>query len=122
MFDHVSLKVRDFHRTLAFYRAALAPLGYEAQHLDEKGKSVGFGPKGAVALWIAEGTPASSLHVAFASPSRKAVTQFFEAGLESGGRDNGKPGLRPDYSKTYYAAFLVDPDGNNVEAVTQGPA
>ena len=120
MYDHISLKVRDFGKSLSFYRAALAPLGYEAQHLDEQGKSVGFGPKGAVALWIAEGTPPSSAHVAFVSPSRKAVAQFFEAGLKSGGKDNGKPGLRLDYAEDYYAAFLFDPDGNNVEAVTHG--
>jgi len=120
MFDHVSLKVRDFRKSLAFYRAALAPLGFEAQFLDEQGKSVGFGPPGAVGLWIAEGTPGASVHLAFASSSRKRVAQFFESGLEAGGRDNGKPGLRPDYAKDYYAAFLLDPDGHNVEAVTHG--
>jgi catechol 2,3-dioxygenase-like lactoylglutathione lyase family enzyme len=118
MFDHISIRVRDFGKSLAFYRAALAPLGYEAQHLDEGGKSVGFGPRGAVALWIAEGAPQSSAHMAFASLSRKDVAEFFDAGLRSGGKDNGKPGLRPDYDKDYYAAFLFDPDGNNVEAVT----
>jgi catechol 2,3-dioxygenase-like lactoylglutathione lyase family enzyme len=120
MFDHVSLKVRDFRKSLAFYRAALAPLGFEAQYLDEQAKSVGFGPKGAVGLWIAEGTPVScsSAHVAFASVARDAVNRFYDAGLAAGGKDNGKPGLRPDYSSNYYAAFLLDPDGNNVEAVT----
>jgi catechol 2,3-dioxygenase-like lactoylglutathione lyase family enzyme len=120
MFDHISLKVRDFGTSLAFYRAALAPLGFEAHYLDEQGKSVGFGPKGAVALWIAEGTPRSSAHLAFASPDRSAVGRFYEAGLKAGGKDNGKPGLRLDYAKDYYAAFLLDPDGNNVEAVTHG--
>jgi catechol 2,3-dioxygenase-like lactoylglutathione lyase family enzyme len=121
MFDHVSLKVRDFRKSLAFYRAALAPLGYEAQQLDEAGKSVGFGKPGEVALWIAQGDTPSATHVAFRSPSRASVSKFFEAGLSAGGKDNGKPGLRPDYSKDYYAAFLIDPDGNNVEAVTHGP-
>jgi hypothetical protein len=76
--------------------------------------------RGAVGLWIAEGTPQAPLHVAFAGSSRKGVAKFFESGLEAGGKDNGKPGLRPDYSKDYYAAFLLDPDGNNVEAVTHG--
>jgi uncharacterized protein (DUF1330 family)/catechol 2,3-dioxygenase-like lactoylglutathione lyase family enzyme len=117
MFDHVSLKVRHFQRSLAFYRAALAPLGFEAQELDEKGKSVGFGPKGAVALWLAEGAASSSVHLAFESPNRIAVEQFFDAALASGGRDNGKAGLRQDYAKDYFAAFVLDPDGNNVEAV-----
>jgi catechol 2,3-dioxygenase-like lactoylglutathione lyase family enzyme len=120
MFDHISLKVRDFHKSLAFYTEALAPLGFEAQYLDEQGKSVGFGPKGAVGLWIAEGAPSSSVHVAFASSNRKGVGEFYEAGLRAGGKDNGGPGLRLDYAKDYYAAFLVDPDGNNVEAVTHG--
>src|SRR5947209_7911839 len=110
MFDHVSLKVREFRKSLAFYRAALAPLGYEAQELDEAGKSVGFGPKGAVALWIAEGAPHSLTHLAFESPARDGVSQFYEAGLSAGGRDNGKPGPRPQYAKDYYAAFLLDPD------------
>jgi len=121
MFDHVSLKVRDFSKSLAFYRSVLAPLGCEAQQLDERGKSVGFGPKGEVALWIAEGTPPSLIHLAFKSCSRSSVSKFFEAGLKSGGKDNGKPGLRPDYAKNYYAAYLFDPDGNNVEAVTFEP-
>jgi len=118
MFDHISLRVRNFGKSLAFYRAALAPLGYEAQSLDEGGKSVGFGPKGAPALWILEGTAQSLAHVAFKSPNRSSVSQFYEAGLKKGGKDNGKPGPRPDYGNDYYAAYLFDPDGNNVEAVT----
>jgi catechol 2,3-dioxygenase-like lactoylglutathione lyase family enzyme len=120
MFDHISLKVRHFQRSVAFYRAALSPLGYEAQFLDEPGKSVGFGPKGDVRFWIAEGTPHSSAHLAFASPSRAGVSEFFDAGSKAGGKDNGKPGVRLDYAKDYYAAFLFDPDGNNVEAVFHG--
>jgi catechol 2,3-dioxygenase-like lactoylglutathione lyase family enzyme len=118
MFDHVSIKVSDFKRSLAFYRAALAPLGLEAQHVDEAAKGAGFGPRGAVGLWIAEGEPAAVVHLAFSSPDRKAVARFYGAALEAGARDNGKPGPRPDYSATYYAAFVLDPDGNNVEAVT----
>ncbi len=117
MFDHVSLRVRDFKKSFAFYRAALTPLGYEAQALDEEGKSVGFGPKGDIGLWIAEGSPCSSAHLAFKSPNRAGVAQFFEVAVRSGGKDNGKPDLRPDYAKDYYAAFVLDPDGNNVEAV-----
>lgn len=118
MFDHVSIKVRDFSRSLAFYRAALAPLGYEAQQVDEQGKGAGFGPPGAPALWIAEGAPAGQAHLAFKAPGREAVKQFHGNALEHKGKDNGKPGPRPDYGKTYYAAFVLDPDGNNVEAVT----
>ena len=120
MFDHITLRVRNFGKSLAFYRAALAPLGFEAQSLDEGGKSVGFGPKGAPALWLSEGTPHSAAHVAFKSPTRSGVSQFYEAGLKTGGKDNGKPGPRPDYGNDYYAAFVFDPDGNNIEAVTHG--
>jgi catechol 2,3-dioxygenase-like lactoylglutathione lyase family enzyme len=122
MFDHVSIKVADFRKSLAFYRAALAPLGYVAQHVDEAGRSAGFGPEGAPALWIAEGSPKASAHLAFKSPDRAAVGRFHDAALRAGGKDNGQPGLRPDYSPTYYAAFAIDPDGNNVEAVTHVPA
>lgn len=120
MFDHISLKVRDFRKSLAFYRAALAPLGFEAQYVDDQGKSAGFGPKGSVGLWIAEGAPRAPLHVAFASTTRSAVARFHQAGLEAGGKDNGAPGVRLDYAKDYYAAFLFDPDDNNVEAVSHG--
>jgi len=118
MFDHISLKVADFAKSLAFYRAALAPLGLTAEQVDEAGKSAGFGPPGALGLWIGEGKSPLGIHVAFRAPSRAAVRQFYEAAIRSGGKDNGKPGLRPDYSATYYAAFILDPDGNNVEAVT----
>jgi catechol 2,3-dioxygenase-like lactoylglutathione lyase family enzyme len=118
MFDHVSLKVSRFSKSLAFYRAALAPLGLEAQQVDEAGKSAGFGPRGSVGLWLAEGQGGGTIHLAFKAESRAAVARFFEAARAAGGKDNGKPGLRPDYSATYYAAFVLDPDGNNVEAVT----
>lgn len=117
MFDHVSLRVRNFTKSYDFYRNALAPLGYEAQHLDEQNKSVGFGPKGEVGLWLLQGSPSSSAHLAFASPTRTAVAQFFEAALRSGGKENGAPDIRADYAADYYAAFVLDPDGNNVEAV-----
>ncbi|HEX4382981.1 MAG TPA: VOC family protein [Myxococcales bacterium] len=118
MYDHVSLKVRNFTRSLAFYTAALAPLGYEPQGVDEASKSAGFGPPGAVGLYIAQATPASQVHLAFVAPKRGAVDQFYSNALEHSGKDNGKPGLRADYGKNYYAAFVFDPDGNNLEAVT----
>jgi len=118
MFDHVSLTVADFSKSLAFYTRALAPLGFEAQHVDEAGKSAGFGPKGEVRLWIGVGAARSRAHLAFVAKTREAVARFHEAALASGGKDNGKPGPRPDYGDRYYAAFAIDPDGNNVEAVT----
>ncbi|MES1186269.1 MAG: DUF1330 domain-containing protein [Myxococcales bacterium] len=117
MFDHVSLKVRDFSKSFAFYRAALGPLGYEAQALDERGKSVGFGPRGNVGLWLSEGTPSPAVHLAFQGPNRASVAEFHVAALRHGGRENGEPGIRADYAKDYFAAFVLDPDGNNIEAV-----
>src|SRR5262245_29357376 len=111
MYDHLGLKVKNLETAVSFYQATLKPLGYV---LD--GSGTGFGPKDAPALWLSKGS-AGPVHVAFRARDRKAVERFHAAGLEAGGRDNGKPGLRADYSPTYYAAFLIDPDGNNVEAV-----
>jgi len=119
MFDHVSIKVANYAKSLAFYRAALAPLGCEPQAVDEVAKSAGFGPKGSPGLWIAEGSNGrGTVHLAFKGTDRGAIQRFFAAALAAGGRDNGGPGHRPDYGETYYAAFVLDPDGNNVEAVT----
>ena len=111
MYDHVGLKVKDIEASTRFYEAALAPLGFVRD-------GSGFGPKGAPALWLYEvGGKSAGTHVAFAAKDRGAVDRFHSAGVKAGGKDNGAPGLRADYSPTYYAAFLVDPDGNNVEAV-----
>ncbi len=118
MFDHVSLQVRDFRKSLAFYRAALAPLGFELRDIDESGKTAGFGTSSRTSLWIAEGRSTSSVHLAFESPSRARVAEFHAAALRAGGKDNGGPDTRVDYAKDYFAAFVLDPDGNNVEAVT----
>lgn len=117
MFDHVSLRVRNFAKSFAFYKAALAPLGYLEQDLDEASKSVGFGPRDQIGLWLSEGTPSSGVHLAFKSTQRAQVAAFHEAALQHGGASRGEPGLRPSYAKDYYAAFVTDPDGNNVEAV-----
>jgi len=118
MYDHIGLRVRDLDTSLKFFRAALAPLGHVVGTLDAT--YAGLGPREAPALWlhlVKAGSPGSAAHVAFRAASRGAVDAFHAAGLKAGGRDNGEPGLRTDYSPTYYAAFLVDPDGNNVEAV-----
>lgn len=116
MYDHIGLKVKDVEASARFYAAALEPLGCKLQSQDDSG--AGFGPEGETGLYLyrAKGTGPGT-HVALRAPDRAAVDRFHAAGLEAGGRDNGKPGLRADYSPTYYAAFLLDPDGNNVEAV-----
>jgi catechol 2,3-dioxygenase-like lactoylglutathione lyase family enzyme len=117
MFDHIGLKVRDLEASVRFYRGALAPLGSE---LDSSGDGyAGFGPKGQPALWLYshQGSAVTATHVALRALNRAAVDRFHAQGLAAGGRDNGAPGLRSDYGPRYYAAFLLDPDGHNVEAV-----
>lgn len=117
MYDHIGLKVKDLDASVRFYSAALGGLGYVLCSHDESG--AGFGPAGEPALWLipATGAKAGGLHVALRAADRGAVDRFHVAGKIAGGRDNGLPGLRSEYSPTYYAAFLLDPDGNNVEAV-----
>jgi catechol 2,3-dioxygenase-like lactoylglutathione lyase family enzyme len=118
MYDHVGLKVKDVETSVRFYQAVLAPLGLV---LDSQDKSwAGLGPKGAPALWLYQAdrkSTAAGTHVGFTAPDHAAVNRFHAAGLKAGGMDNGKPGVRTDYGPKYYAAFLLDPDGNNVEAV-----
>ena len=119
MLDHVSIGVRDLAKTKRFYDQALKPLGYECLSAGEA--SLGYG-QGKVTLWISPtkkpvpADPASGLHFCFAAPSRKSVDQFHAAALRAGGRDNGKPGIRADYSNDYYAGFVIDPDGYRIEA------
>jgi catechol 2,3-dioxygenase-like lactoylglutathione lyase family enzyme len=117
MFDHIGLRVKDLDRSVAFYSAALAGLGYVLCSQDES--SASFGPPGEPALWLYPATQHAhaGTHLAFRAAQRKAVDQFYAEGLAAGGRDHGKPGLRADYGERYYAAFLRDLDGNNVEAV-----
>ena len=117
MFDHVGLRTGRLDACVRFYETALAPLGHQLASRDKDG--AGLGPPGAPALWIYReaGASGSNVHLSFTAPDRQAVDRFHAAGLEAGGRDNGRPGPRPDYGPRYYAAFLVDPDGNNVEAV-----
>src|ERR1700756_2073402 len=117
MYDHIGLKVGNLDAAIRFYTAALAPLGYGPCSKDENG--AGVGPKGEPALWLYlhKGLKSEGVHVAFRAPNHDAIKGFPTKGLNSGGRDKGGPGTRSDYSPTYYAAFLIDPDGNNVEAV-----
>jgi len=120
MYDHIGLKVRDIDASVRFYSAALGALGHELASRDESG--AGLGPRGAPALWLyaSQGKQGAGMHVALRATSKAQVERFHAEGLKAGGRDNGGPGLRTDYSANYYAAFLIDPDGNNVEAVWLG--
>lgn len=119
MIDHVSIGVRNVAASKRFYDAALQPLGYQC--LSDSPESLGYGAKAPV-LWVnAAERPApadarSGLHFCFSAPNKASVDSFHAAGLASGGRDNGRPGLRADYGAGYYAAYLVDPDGYRIEA------
>jgi catechol 2,3-dioxygenase-like lactoylglutathione lyase family enzyme len=119
MLDHVSIGVKDLDAAKKFYDATLKPLGYTCKYAE--GAHAGYG-KDAIQLWLGQAEKpvkedaASGLHFCFVAPTRKSVDQFHAAGLKAGGRDNGKPGLRPNYGPTYYAAFIIDPEGYRIEA------
>jgi catechol 2,3-dioxygenase-like lactoylglutathione lyase family enzyme len=118
MLDHLMLNVGDVAASRRFYEAALAPLGVGVVRTFDERNMVGFGVDGKPSFWLSERAPVGgSFHVAFAADSRTAVDAFYAAGLAAGGRDNGGPGPRPHYHPGYYGAFLLDPDGNNIEAV-----
>jgi catechol 2,3-dioxygenase-like lactoylglutathione lyase family enzyme len=123
MIDHIGLGVSDYERSKTFYLAALAPLGYELfMEVTEAGPYAGFGVGGKPDFWIGKRDSSTvGAHVAFAAPDRATVRAFHEAALAAGARDNGPPGLRPEYHATYYGAFVLDPDGHNVEAVCHQP-
>lgn len=120
MLDHIGLDVTDIARSRAFYEVALKPLAYEVvQQIEEDGTTVVmFGVGGEIDFVIADkDRPGEANHVAFRARSRDEVDAFHAAALAAGGRDNGGPGLRPNYGPSYYAAFVFDPDGFNIEAV-----
>ena len=114
--DHVDLLVRDLVASRRFYQATLAPLGFGL--VDERADGASFGDEGADDFGINENAePTTRAHVAFVAPSRAAVDAFYTAALAAGGREKSAPAVRPEDSPTYYAAFVWDPDGNNIEAV-----
>jgi catechol 2,3-dioxygenase-like lactoylglutathione lyase family enzyme len=119
--DHIGVGVRDYEESLAFYTQALEPLGLElVLEYPADNRAAGFGYKGRDDFWIHEGRPLGRMHVAFEAQSQEQVDAFYAAALEAGGRDNGPPGIRPEYSDTYYAAYILDPNGNNIEAGFHG--
>jgi len=119
MFDHISIGVKDLARAQQFYDATLSTLGYE--RLSNFDGTIGYGAE-RPQFWVSEverPVPAdrgSGLHFCFVAPSREAVDAFHAAGIANDGEDNGKPGIRPDYSQFYYATFVIDPDGYRLEA------
>jgi catechol 2,3-dioxygenase-like lactoylglutathione lyase family enzyme len=117
--DHVNIGVADLPAARAFYERALAPLGYAV--LMEGISGVGFGQDRKPDFWLSDRPPSAPVHVAFASPDRATVDAFHRAALAAGGRDNGPPGPRPQYHPGYYGAFVLDAEGNNVEAVCHRP-
>jgi catechol 2,3-dioxygenase-like lactoylglutathione lyase family enzyme len=127
MFDHIGFSVADLARSRAFYVAALAPLGFSPVMdvtREQTGgyEGTGFGPPGRPQFWIGTGeTHSGPTHVALAASDRAAVDAFHRASMAAGGIDNGAPGLRPHYHPNYYGAFVLDPDGHNVEAVCHSP-
>lgn len=130
MIDHLSTYATDYQATKTFYLSVFKPLGYSIQsefvaHWNQQfptQKMCAFGTDGQFSFWVIETQqPSTPRHIAFSADNRTKVDDFYQAGIDAGGRDNGAPGLRPHYHEHYYAAFLLDSDGNNVEAVCHTP-
>ncbi|HZZ87417.1 MAG TPA: VOC family protein [Caulobacteraceae bacterium] len=127
MLDHIGLTVSDFAKAKAFYDQALAPLGIAplvgvTAEQSGGGEHAGYGSAGRPYFWIGTGPQEpGAAHVAFTTDRRATVEAFYEAALAAGGRDNGAPGVRAHYHPNYYGAFVLDPDGHNIEAVCHGP-
>jgi catechol 2,3-dioxygenase-like lactoylglutathione lyase family enzyme len=118
---HVGVGVRDFEESVAFYTRALEPLGINlVEQRDADNRAATFGAGGQDDLLIFEGRPQARVHIALRSSSREAVERFYEAAIAAGGRDNGPPGIRSERAADYYAAYVLDPNGNNIEAVWRG--
>jgi catechol 2,3-dioxygenase-like lactoylglutathione lyase family enzyme len=128
MIDHIGFPVSDIKRSIAFYKQALAPLGITLimevtpEMTGVEGHHAGFGSEKKAFFWIDTGKPIKGrVHIAFAAKDRAAVAAFYEAAIKAGGTDNGLPGPRPHYHEHYFGAFVLDPDGHNIEAVSHGP-
>jgi catechol 2,3-dioxygenase-like lactoylglutathione lyase family enzyme len=125
MFDHMSVVVSDYAKSKAFYAQALVPTGHSQLtelRASTGRESAGFCHADGSDLWITQGEAIHPpIHIAFRVSSRAAVDAFYKAAIAAGGRDNGAPGLRPHYHANYYGAFVLDPDGHNIEAVCHEP-
>ena len=116
MIDHLSLPLQDLEQGMDFYLKALEPL--DIYLIFQFPHTVALGKWGKPAFWLSQAKgPSQPIHLAFAAETREQVDQFYDAALAAGGRDNGRPGIREDYHPNYYGAFILDPDGNNIEAV-----
>ena len=120
MIDHVTANVGDFEQAKRLYEQALAPLGYSVQMEFEGAAGFGTG-EGIPDFWIGSSSERGATHVAFSAADRAAVDAFYEAAIAAGAQDNGPPGLRAHYHESRYAAYVLDPDGNNIEAVSHRP-
>jgi len=126
MIDHIGFSVSDYPRAKAFYEKALSPLGYvlimEVRQDANDAPAAGFGAGGKPDFWIGgEGGLNKRVHIAITAKDRPAVDAFYQAAIAAGAKDNGPPGLRPHYHANYYGAFVLDPDGHNIEAVCHTP-
>jgi len=123
MFDHVKFGVSDYEASKAFYIKALAPLGVVAGAEGKPSYGIElYVPEGLSSLCLFESSAKPApMHLAFVAANRQQVEDFYQAALEAGGQDNGPPGLRPEYQANYFAAFVIDPDGHNIEAVCHEP-
>jgi catechol 2,3-dioxygenase-like lactoylglutathione lyase family enzyme len=131
MIDHFGIQVKDYEKSRAFYLSALRPLGYEMvmemtreQIPDLPSPKIGgLGEPGKPDFWLTQIEPATNpQHIAFRAPNRAAVDAFYKAAIAAGGKDNGPPGIREVYHPNYYGAFVIDPNGHNLEAVCHDPA
>jgi catechol 2,3-dioxygenase-like lactoylglutathione lyase family enzyme len=119
MLDHIGILVANLDASVAFYTKALAPLGYSL--IMKMEQFAGFGVAGKPDFWIGVGKPTDKIHVAFHAKGRGDVRAFYDAAMAAGGGDNGPPGVRAIYHPSYYGAFVLDPDGHNIEAVCHAP-
>jgi catechol 2,3-dioxygenase-like lactoylglutathione lyase family enzyme len=121
MLDHVTIGVSNTERSQQFYDRALRPLGITRLHAEGE-RFAGYGVSPRAFFWIGvRDTPQAGSHIAFAAQDRATVDRFYDEAIAAGGRDNGRPGLRPNYHPDYYGAFVLDPDGHNIEAVCRSP-